>query len=172
MGFTPLAGLVMATRSGSVDPGVLLWLLQSGRVQLDELADVLEHRSGLAGLSGTSGDLRDVLAARAGGDAAAGLAYDVFVHRLAREVGAMAVSCGGLDLLALTGGIGEHSAVLRGDLAARLEHLGVALDEDANACSTGDADVSAVGARVRTVVVTAGEDRQIAREVAQLLDRT
>ena len=169
MGYTPLPGLVMATRVGSVDPGLLLWLLQTGRVPLEELANVLEHHSGLAGLSGTSGDLRDVLAARAGGDPAATLAYDVFLHRLAREVGAMAVSCGGLDLLALTGGIGEHSTVLRADLAGRLLHLDVAVDPHANALRTGDADISTAQASARTIVITAGEDKQIAHEVTLLL---
>jgi acetate kinase len=172
MGFTPLAGLVMATRSGSVDPGVLLWLLQGGRASVDELADVLEHRSGLAGLSGTTGDLRDVLAARENGEPAARLAYDVFLHRLAREVGAMTTSAGGLDVLSLTGGIGEHAAVVRTDLAERLRHLGVTVDPACNDAASGDADVSARDAPVRTVVVTAGEDRQIAREVTAVLDGT
>jgi acetate kinase len=169
MGFTPLEGLVMATRSGSVDPGLLLWLQRSGGVSADELADVLAHRSGLAGLSGTSGDLRDVVTARAAGDADAGLAYEVFVHRLVREVGAMTASAGGLDLLVLTGGIGEHAAQVRADLAARLGHLGVQLDAASNSSADGDADVSAAGAQVRTVVVTAREDLQIAREVAAVL---
>jgi acetate kinase len=169
MGFTPLAGLVMATRPGSVDPGVLLWLMQTGRVGLDDLADALEHGSGLAGLSGTSGDLRDVLAARATGATAAALAYDVFLHRLAREVGAMTVGCGGLDVLVLTGGIGEHSTVLRADLAERLQHLGVAVDSGRNDVASGDADISTADAPTRTVVVTAGEDKQIALEVTALL---
>jgi acetate kinase len=169
MGFTPLAGLVMATRSGSVDPGLLLWLLRTGRATVAELADVLEHRSGLAGLSGTSGDLREVLTAREQGEPAAVLAYDVFVHRLAREVGAMTTSCGGLDVLVFTGGIGEHAALVRVDLADRLRHLGVAVDHVANEAASRDADVSTVDASVRTVVVTAGEDREIALEAATLL---
>ena len=169
MGFTPLAGLVMATRSGSVDPGMLLWLLTHGGVTVAELGDTLEHRAGMAGLSGTSGDLRDVQAARAEGDLRAGLAYDVFVHRLAREVAGMTASCGGLDVLVLTGGIGEHAQDVRAALGERLGYLGVALDAAANEAARGDADISAAGARVRTVVVTAGEDRQIAREVVHLL---
>jgi acetate kinase len=169
MGFTPLAGLVMATRSGSVDPGLMLWLLHSGRVSVDELADVLEHKSGLAGLSGTSGDMRDVLAARDRHEPAAALAYDVFVHQLAREVGAMAASAGGLDLLAFTGGIGENAAVVRADLGKRLQHLGVTVDPELNGAATGDADISVDGAAVRTVVVRTGEERQIVREVTALL---
>jgi acetate kinase len=168
MGFTPLAGLVMATRSGSVDPGLLLWLLQHGGVPVDELADVLEHRSGLAGLSGTSGDLRD-----------AALAYDVFVHRLAREVAATVMAAGGLDVLVLTGGVGENAVEVRADLADRLMHLGVALDGAANgqavqgpAGSAGDRDISLEGAAVRTVVVHSREDLQVARQVQSLLGGT
>lgn len=171
MGFTPLDGLVMATRSGSVDPGLLLWLQRSAGMAPDELAGALAQRSGLAGLSGTSGDLRDVLTARARGDAAAVLAYDVFVHRLAREVAAMTAATQGLDLLVLTGGIGEHSWQVRADLAARLSYLGVELDVGVNASATGDAVISAAHAPVRTVVVTAREDLQIAREVVAVLGR-
>jgi acetate kinase len=170
MGFTPLAGLVMATRSGSVDPGLLLWLLDHG-VSPVELADALEHRSGLAGLSGTSGDLRDVLAARSEGSAAAALAYDVLVHRLAREVAAMTAATGGLDLLVLTGGLGEHQPGLRADLGARLAYLGVGVDGPVNAAARADADLTAPGSPVRTVVVTAREDLEISREVEGLLSR-
>ena len=168
MGFTPLAGLVMVTRSGSVDPGMLLWLLDHG-VSAAELSDALEHRAGLAGLSGTSGDLRDVRAAAAGGSAPAALAYDVFVHRLCREAAAMAAAAGGLDLLVLTGGMGEHDAELRRDVAQRLAFLGTAVDPARNAAASGDAEISAPDAAARTVVVTAREDLQIAREVAAVL---
>jgi acetate kinase len=168
MGFTPLAGLVMQTRVGSVDPGLLLWLLQNANVDATTLSDVLEHQSGLRGLSGTSGDLRDVLAARADGEADASLALDVFVHRLVREIGAMVASAGGLDLLVFTGGIGEHSPEVRAAAAERLAYLGVSLDPEANGARS-DAEVSAVGASVRTVVVTAREDAEVAREVRRVL---
>ncbi|HET7070298.1 MAG TPA: acetate/propionate family kinase [Nocardioides sp.] len=169
MGFTPLAGLVMQTRVGSVDPGLLLWLLQQGHVDPATLSQILEHQSGLKGLSGTSGDLRDVLAARDAGDADATLALDVFVHRLVRETGAMAASAGGLDVLVFTGGMGEHAPELRAAAARGLFHLGVELDAVAN-LATADADISADGARVRTVVVTAREDVEVAREVRRALD--
>src|SRR5688500_13653610 len=96
MGFTPLAGLVMNTRPGTLDPGLLLWLIEHGHVPAGELGDVLEHHAGLKGLSGTSGDMRDVLAGRAAGDAACALAFDVYVHRLVREIAAMTASTGGL----------------------------------------------------------------------------
>lgn len=164
MGFTPLEGLVMATRSGSVDPGLLLWLLDGHGIDVAGLRDTLEHGSGLAGLSGTSGDLRDVLAARADGDAAAALAYDVFVHRIARETAAMTVAAGGLDLLVFTGGIGEHSPDVRSSVATALAHLGVRLDDGRNQAADADAVVGAHGEPVATVVVTAREDLEIARQ--------
>ena len=169
MGFTPLAGLVMATRSGDVDPGLLLWLLQHGKVTVEELNRVLEHESGLRGLSGTSGDLRDVLAGAAAGNPACVLAFDVFTHRLSREIAAMTAAIGGLDVLVLTGGIGEHAPLVRTEVATRLRYLGVEIDPDRNDAVTGDTDISRTGATVRTVVVTAREDVEIARQVTELL---
>jgi acetate kinase len=169
MGFTPLAGLVMNTRPGTLDPGLLLWLLEHGGVPPSELGDVLEHRSGLAGLSGTSGDLRDVLAGRAEGDAACALAFDVYLHRLARETAAMTAATGGLDLLVFTGGVGEHSWQVRAALADALSHLGTAVDADRNRATTADGEIRASGAAVRTVVVTAREDLEIRRQVLALL---
>jgi acetate kinase len=169
MGFTPLAGLVMNTRPGTLDPGLLLWLLEHGHVPADELGDVLEHHAGLKGLSGTSGDMRDVLAGRAAGDAACALAFDVYVHRLVREIAAMTASTGGLDLLVMTGGVGEHAAPVRAAVGSALGHLGVALDPRRNDDAAGDADISADGAPARTVVVTSREDVEIRRQVTQLL---
>lgn len=168
MGFTPLEGLVMATRSGSVDPGLLLWLLRHGGLEVDELARALEHESGLQGLAG-SGDLRDVLDARARGSVEAAEAFDVFVHRLRREVGAMVASAQGLDVLVVTGGMGENSVVLRAHLTDGLAHLGVQVDPGVNDDASGDADLTAPGARVRTLVVRAGEELEIARQTEELL---
>jgi acetate kinase len=169
MGFTPLAGLVMNTRPGTVDPGLLLWLLEHGGVPEPELADVLEHHAGLKGMTGTSGDLREVLAGRADGDADCALAVQVYVHRLVREIAAMAASAGGLDLLVMTGGVGEHAWPVREEAARRLAHLGVALDEHRNRATTGDGEIGAEGAAVRTVVITAREDLEIRRQVLDVL---
>jgi acetate kinase len=169
MGFTPLAGLVMQTRVGSVDPGLLLWLLGHARLDATTLGQVLEHQSGLKGLSGTSGDLRDVLVAREAGDPDATLALGVYVHRLVREIGAMVASTGGLDLLVFTGGMGEHSPRLRAAAAARLGHLGVALDDRLEDGDSADADITAAGAQVSSVVVAAREDLEVAREVRRVL---
>jgi acetate kinase len=171
MGFTPLEGLVMATRSGSVDPGLLTWLTTLGGLDPASVGRALEEESGLAGLAGGSGDVRDVLARADAGDAAARLALDVWVHRLCREAAAMAAAAGGLDVLVFTGGIGQHQPRLRADAAAGLGFLGVTLDAGANARTGGDADadVGAAGAPVRTLVVRAREDVQIARHVRSLL---
>jgi acetate kinase len=136
-----------------------------------ELADVLEHHAGLKGLSGTDGDLRDVLAGRAAGDAACALAVDVYLHRLVREAAAMTAATGGLDLLVLTGGVGEHAWEVRAELADGPAHLGVAVDAARNRVTTADADISTPGAPVRTVVVTAREDLEIRRQVLAVLER-
>ncbi len=172
MGFTPVDGLVMATRSGSVDPGLIAWLASQGRVPPADLADGLEHRSGLAGLAGLadgSGDLRAVAVAAARGEPAARLALGVHAHRLVAGVAAMAAAMNGLDALVFTGGIGEHAPSVRAAAAARLRFLGVALDQDRNASAAADADISAGGAGVRTLVLTAREDLEIARDARLVL---
>jgi len=161
MGFTPLEGVVMATRSGSVDPGLLLWLLGQGIVP-GELGHALEHESGLRGLAGT-GDMREVLAGASSGDPDAALALDVYVHRLRAAVAAMAAALGSIDALVFTGRIGERAPEVRRRTAAGLGFLGVALDDDANAAAATDAGIGAPGAAVRTLVVESREDVEIAR---------
>jgi acetate kinase len=168
MGFTPLEGLVMATRSGSVDPGLVLWLLQHGGVDQDVLNDALEHESGLAGLAGT-GDMRAVLDRAAAGDAPAILARDVYLHRLRGAIAMMAAALGGLDVLVFTGGVGERSAEIRARAADGLGFLGVSVDAARNDAAERDADVSPDGARVRARVIAAREDLEIARQVRALL---
>ncbi|MBV8201491.1 MAG: acetate/propionate family kinase [Acidobacteria bacterium] len=169
MGLTPLEGVMMATRSGSVDPGLLLYLERHGGLGRDELEDGLQHRSGLAGVSGAGADLRQVLAAAAGGSRRAALAYDLFVHSLVRTAGAMIAVLGGLDALVLTGGIGEHSAKLRADLLARLAFAGVRLDPAANQAASGDQEISPAGALVRVFTITAREDLAVLRELLGVL---
>ena len=164
MGFTPLDGLVMASRAGSVDPGLLLWLAEHRGIPVAELSDALEHRSGLTGLAGT-GDMRALLA-RDDGDAR--LALDVYVHRLRGAIAAMAAGMGGLDVLAFTGGVGEHAPAIRAAAADGLTFLGLALDDRRNAAATSDADIGADGAAVRSVVLTAREDLEMARQVRSL----
>jgi acetate kinase len=174
MGFTPLEGLVMATRSGSVDPGLLIWLLRRGELSLDQIADGLQHSSGLAGLAdlpGGSGDMRDVRAAAEAErpSPAARLAIDVHAHRLRREIAAMAAALNGLDALVFTGGIGEHQPQIRAEAAAGLGFLGVAIDQERNDAADGECDVSAASASVRTLVIPAREELEIARQVRAAL---
>lgn len=168
MGFTPLDGLVMATRSGSIDPGLVLWLQEHVGMPTSELASALEHRSGLLGLAG-SADMRTVLAAEADGDEAAILAIGVYLHRLRAAIAAMAAALGGVDLLVFTGGVGENAPSIRERVAADLGFLGVAVDGPANADVEGDTDITTAGAPVRTLVVVAREDLEIVREVRTLI---
>jgi acetate kinase len=165
MGFTPLEGLVMATRSGSVDPGLLLWLEEHAGLSAGELAGSLEHDSGLIGLAGTS-DMREVLARD---DPDARLALGVYLHRLRAGIGAMAASLGGLDALVFTGGVGERSARIRELACERLVHLGAAIDPARNASADGDGHVSAGDSRVAVLVVRSREDHEIARQARALL---
>ena len=169
MGMTPMEGLVMQTRSGSVDPGLVFHLLRAG-VPAEELERVLDRGSGLAGLTGTSGDLREVRAAAEAGSADAVSGLEVYVHALVRGVGAMAAAAGGVDALVFTGGVGEHAPDVRRDAVRGLAFLGLGIDELLNAEASADADVSAAGSTVSTLVVTAREDLEIERQVAEVLE--
>jgi acetate kinase len=168
MGFTPLDGLVMATRSGSVDPGMLLWLLERERLTERELARSLEHESGLAGIAGT-GDMREILRRAREGDDTARLALDVYTHRLRSLIAAMAAAIDGIDVVAFTGGVGERSAEVRSLAAHGLGFLGIELDADRNAHAASDAEIGSRAAPVRTLVVTAREDLEMARQARTLV---
>jgi acetate kinase len=168
MGFTPLEGLVMATRSGTVDPGLVLWLQEQQHLSPHEVATALEERSGLTALAGT-GDMREIVAAAARAEPAASLALDVYTHRLAGGIAAMSAAAGGLDLLAFTGGVGENSATVRQRAVEALGFLGAAIDTRRNTAGHGDRDITATGATVATVVIAAREDLQIAREARTLV---
>ena len=168
MGYTPLDGLVMATRSGSIDPGVLLAAMRRHRLSTADLETVLDRESGLLGLCGRS-DMREVLSAAQQDDGEAGAALAVYVHRLRAAIAAMAAAMEGLEALVFTGGIGEHAPEVRAAATEGLAFLGVEVDSDRNAAVTSDGEVTATGASVRTLVITAREDLEIAREVRQLL---
>jgi acetate kinase len=169
MGFTPLEGLVMATRAGTVDPGLVLWLQTHGGLSAQAVTDALERESGLLGLAG-SADMRDVVAGVGRGDSLAVLALDVYVHRLVGLAAAMAASAGGLDALVFTGGVGEHAPLVRQRATNGLAFLGVHIDESANSTAQPpDAELSAKASRVRTFVIEAREDLEIAAEVRRLL---
>ena len=171
MGFTPLEGLVMATRAGTVDPGILTWVWRHGGLSPDDVEDALERRSGLLGLSGLSGDLRVVLAAAAEGHPGAALAYDVYLHRLRAQVSAMVAAMGGVDGLVFTGGAGEGSARLRADTCAGLGFLGFRVDDGANDAGPADRLVSMADTAPFVAVVAAREDLEITRQVAAVMER-
>ncbi len=168
MGLTPLEGLVMGTRSGDVDPGLVMWLLREVGLDPAEVGEGLELRSGLAGMAG-SADMRDVVAGVRENDPDATLGMAVYLYRLRAKVAAMAAALDGIDTLVFTGGVGEHQPMVRAGAAAGLGFLGVDIDLDANDAARPDADISAAGARVRSLVVRAREDLEIARDVRKLL---
>ncbi|GAB6901532.1 acetate/propionate family kinase [Kineosporia succinea] len=168
MGFTPLEGLVMATRSGTVDPNIVLWLQQQAGLSAEDVAQGLEREGGLTALAG-SNDMRDVEAGYEKGEERAVLALDTYVHRLISSIGSMIASAGGIDALVFTGGVGEHSALIRGKVATAFGWAGVLVDGALNHQAHSDLEISAEKAPVRTFVVTAREDLQISGEVRGLL---
>jgi acetate kinase len=175
MGFTPLEGLTMATRSGTIDPGAVLWLVTRHGLDPGEVADALEHRSGLLGLAGTA-DMAEVVRRAEDGDDGAGLAFAQYLHRLRAGICAMAAGLGGLDVLVFTGGVGENAPAVRAAATRALPFLGLAIDAAANAAADLDAgdpagvcDIGAPGAAARVLVVAAREDLEIARGVRTLL---
>lgn len=168
MGLTPMEGLVMGTRSGDVDPGLVLHLLRGGRSR-EEVDDLLNHRSGLLGLSGISGDLRTL---EKDGGPRAELAMEVFAYRVAKYIGAYAAALEGLDAVAFTGGIGEHSASMRARICRRLSFLGIALDDELNRAASGvEARISAKEGRVEVWVVPTDEEAEVARAVVKVTTR-
>ncbi|MDB4882716.1 MAG: acetate kinase [Gemmatimonadetes bacterium] len=169
MGFTPMDGVPMATRSGAIDPGILIHLLTRASTSADSLDRMLNHESGLAGLSGTSGDMREVLAALDTGDGRAQLAFDVYVHRIRQAVAAMAASMNGMSALVFTAGVGEHAPRVRTAVCEGLTFLGIAMSATSNASCAGDAIISEPGSPVTVLVVRAQENWAIAQECVRVL---
>ena len=175
MGNTPLEGLVMGTRSGDVDAGVLLSLLRSGEFTVDDLDDLLNNKSGLLGISGQTNDLRELQQAASNGDDRARLAINVFAHRARKYIGAYAAAMGGVDAIVFTGGIGENSASMRRRILQRLEFLGAVLDEDRNQDATVHYDrdhafITTEHSRVDAIVVKTNEELMIARETQRVIE--
>ena len=163
MGFTPLEGLMMGSRSGSVDPGILLYLLTEQGYDATTLDTLLNQESGLKGLSGISHDMRQVKAAMQSGNLRAKLAWDVYIHRIRSGVGAMLMSLNGLDALVFTAGVGEHDSAVRSAVCQGLDFLGLTLDEAVNREGMGDRDIATQDSRIRIWVLQTQEDWQIAR---------
>ena len=171
MGLTPLEGLVMGTRSGDIDPGLLIYLQRTQRMTPDGIDDLLNHKSGLQGLSDRSADVRDLETAAQSGDARAELALSVFAYRVRKYIGAYAAALGGLDAIAFTGGIGEHSASVRARCVQDLAFLGIEIDAERNAAGAGKApaSIAATNTAIPIWVIPTDEERQISRETLALL---
>lgn len=163
MGFTPLEGLMMGTRSGTVDPGILTYLARQHHLTGEELDDLLNNKSGLLGISGISSDMRQIVSAMKEGSARAKLAFDIFVHRLAAAIASMTAALNGLDILVFTAGIGENCPEIREASCAALGFLGVSVDPEKNAQSLPDQSISLAESAVRIFVVRAQEEWAIAK---------
>jgi acetate kinase len=176
MGFTPLEGLMMGTRSGSVDPGILTYLMRQRQLSGQQLDEILNQKSGLLGISGTSSDMREILPASKNGNeptkqVRAKLALEMYVHRLRSEIGSMIAVLGGVDAVVFTAGVGENSPEVRAAVCENFAFVGVKLDPVKNAKSPSDADISAPGATVRVLVIHAQEGWMIARECWNLVKK-
>ncbi|MGA7314434.1 MAG: acetate kinase [Silvibacterium sp.] len=169
MGFTPLDGLMMGTRSGSVDPGILIFLMRQYKLNCEQIDKLLNQESGLLGISGFSSDMRDILAAIKQGNERAKLAFDIFVNRLQLAVGGMAAVLGGLDALVFTAGVGENAPEVRAAVCSTLEFLGLKLNTKVNQQPSLDCDIAAADSRVHILVIRAEEDWAIAAECWKLV---
>jgi acetate kinase len=168
MGFTPLEGLMMATRSGTIDPGILIYLLRHKGLDAEELDNALNYQSGLLGISGISSDLRQLLS-ELPHNPDARLAVDVYVHRIVQTIGAMAATLGGIDALVFTAGVGEHAAKIRKRVCEKLKYLGLDLDPDTNENCKPDADIAMPASTARILVIATREDLTIMRETRRLV---
>ena len=168
MGFTPLEGLMMGTRSGSVDPGILTYLMREGKLTGEDLDQLLNTKSGLLGISGISGDMRQIVAAMKKGHARAKLAFQIFVHRLVSYIGAMIAVLDGVDAVVFTAGIGENSPEVRAAACANFGYLGLKLDAQKNRRPAADHEISARNSAVRVLIIRAQEDWAIARDCWKL----
>jgi len=171
MGFTPLEGLMMGTRSGSVDPGILTYLLRQSKHTGEQLDELLNEHSGLLGISDVSGDMREILSAVRKGHERAKLAFDIYVHRLRSSIGAMIAVLGGIDALVFTAGVGENSPDVRAAACENLQYVGLKLDPKKNAESPADEEISAPDSVVRVITIRAEEDWEIARDCWELVDK-
>jgi acetate kinase len=169
MGFTPLDGLMMATRSGSIDPGILTHVQQQRGLSIQQVETALNREAGLLGVSGISADMRQVLAAARDGHQRARLAIELYAHRVRQAIGALTVTMGGIDALVFTAGVGEHSAEIRKAICDGLECLGLEIDVPANDACRPDADIASHTSRGRILVITTREDRTMLREVIAVI---
>jgi acetate kinase len=173
MGFTPLEGLVMGTRSGDMDPAIVPWLMAMEELTLHQVNTMLNKHSGLYGVSGISSDMREILAARAEGNQRADVAFRMFCYRIKKYTAAYAAAMAGVDAVLFTGGIGQKSPEVREAALTGLEFMGIELDRDRNSSVTdGEGEISGEGSKVRVLVVPTNEEKTIARDVIRVLNDT
>ncbi len=171
MGFTPLEGLVMGTRSGDMDPAIIPWLMAMEEMTLHQVNTMLNKHSGLYGVSGVSSDMRELLAARADGNQRADVAFRMFCYRIKKYIAAYAAAMGGVDAVLFTGGIGQKSVEVREASLSGLEFMGIEIDQDRNTAVTdGEGEISTDDSRVRVLVVPTNEEKTIARDVIRVLN--
>lgn len=172
MGFTPLDGLMMATRSGSIDPSIVFHVQRNYQLTTEQVEHALNRQSGLLGVSGVSADMRQVLAAAKSGHAGAQLALAIYTHRVRSAIGALTVAMGGIDALVFTAGVGERSAEIRQQICSGLQCLGLEIDDAANVKSQPDADIATNSSRGRVLIIATREDVTMLREVLHVLEST
>lgn len=171
MGFTPLAGLVMGTRSGTIDPAVVFFLMEKGKMSVSEVNEYLNKKSGVLGISGVSSDFRDIQEAADNGNERAQLAIDVFCYRVKKYIGEYSAVTGGIDAVVFTAGIGENNDIVREKVLQGLEYMGILVDWEKNKAANGkEVDISAPGATIRTLVIPTNEELAIAKECMKLLN--
>ena len=171
MGFTPLAGLPMGTRAGDLDAGILEYLMNKYEMNITEMLNILNKKSGVQGISGVSSDFRDLENAKAEGNKRAELAMDSFEYNVKKLIGAYAAAMGGVDAVIFTAGVGENSADMRVRMTSGLEYMGVKVDVEKNNCRGKEIDVSAEGATVRTLVIPTNEELMIALDTAEIVGK-
>ena len=169
MGFTPLAGVMMGTRSGSIDPSVISFLIEQHGYTIEEVDELLNKKSGVLGISGVSSDFRDVLAAGEAGNERAKLALEIFYYKVRTQIAAYAGAMGGIDVIVFTAGIGENSAITRKEILNGLEFLGFTLNEEKNELRGQIQEISTEDSRLKVYVVPTNEELMIARDTAKLV---
>ncbi len=169
MGFTPLMGVVMGTRSGMIDPAIVTYLVENENMSVAQINNMMNKESGMLGISGVSSDFRDVAEAAKEGNARAQLALDMFAYSIKKYIGLYTAVLGGVDVIVFTAGVGENSGFVRGKILENMEYLGVAIDSEKNMAARSEANVSAEGAKVQTLVVPTNEELMIARETKALI---
>lgn len=171
MGFTPLEGLVMGTRSGDLDPGIIPYVMAKEELGMGEVNAMLNKHSGLIGISGVASDMREIEEEMSKGDAKAKDAFDIFTYRVVKYIGAYAAAMNGVDAIVFTAGVGENSPAVRATVCENLKFLGVKLDPEKNEVRGKEADISAPGARVRVLVIPTNEELVIARDTKEIVEK-